>query len=103
VRIASRNGGYAIAATVLRPEGKGPFGAVVLNHGVAGSETERKRESAAIFLEAASVFARRGYVVVLPLRRGFGATGGEFAEDAGPCRNPNYMKAEAAAADDIMA
>ena len=40
------------------------------------------------------MFARRGYVVVLPLRRGFGATGGEFAEDPGTCANPDYRKGE---------
>src|SRR3954471_3635165 len=103
VRIPAFDGRYTVAATILRPEGKGPYGAVILNHGVAGSEAERRRESASIFIEAASVFARRGYVVVLPLRRGFGATGGEFAEDAGPCRNPNYRHGETAASDDILA
>jgi dienelactone hydrolase len=96
-------GGYEIAATILRPEGHGPFGAVVLNHGVAGSDEERARESSEIFLATAAVFARRGYVVVMPLRRGFGATGGEMAEDAGPCRNPDYMHAEQNASDDVMA
>jgi hypothetical protein len=38
------------------------------------------------------VFARNGYVVVMPLRRGFGATGGEYAEDPGTCANPDYRK-----------
>jgi dienelactone hydrolase len=102
VRITAA-GGYDIAATILRPDGPGPFGAVILNHGVAGSDEERARESSDIFLAAASVFARRGYVVVMPLRRGFGATGGAMAEDAGPCRNPDYMMAEQNAADDVMA
>jgi dienelactone hydrolase len=104
IRIPARDGGYEIAATILRPDGVGPFGAVILNHGVPGSERERLRESAAVdFNAAAPVFARRGYVVVMPMRRGFGATGGEFAEDAGPCRNPNYMRAEAEASRDVMA
>jgi dienelactone hydrolase len=104
IRIPARDGGYSIAATILRPDGAGPFGAVVLNHGVPGSEHERLKESAAAdFNAAAPVFARRGYVVVMPMRRGFGATGGEFAEDAGPCRNPNYMRAEAEASRDVMA
>ena len=103
VRIPTR-GGYDVAATILRPEGKGPFGVVVLNHGVPGSAEERQSESAAAdFNASAPVFARRGYVVVMPLRRGFGATGGPFAEDAGPCRRPDYMRAENAAADDVMA
>jgi dienelactone hydrolase len=97
-------GGYSVAATILRPDGVGPFGAVILNHGVPGTERERLRESAAQdFNAAAPVFARRGYVVVMPMRRGFGATGGEFAEDAGPCRNPNYVRAESEASRDVMA
>jgi dienelactone hydrolase len=104
VRIPVRDGAYAVAATILRPDGQGPYGVVVLNHGVSGSERERLKESAAAdFNAAAPVFARRGFVVVMPMRRGFGATGGEFAEDAGPCRNPDYMRAEAAASKDVMA
>jgi len=96
-------GGYEIATTILRPEGNGPFGVVVLNHGVSASARERARESSELLIGAASVFARRGYVVVMPLRRGFGATGGSMTEDPGSCANPDYFKAEKAAADDVMA
>src|SRR3954464_13267919 len=102
VRIAAPNN-RVIAATVLRPEGQGPFGAVVLNHGVSASARERARESSDLLINAAAVFARRGYVVVMPLRRGFGATGGEMAEDPGSCSNPDYRTAESNAADDVMA
>src|SRR5256714_234678 len=102
VRIAASNG-RTLAATVLRPEGNGPYGAVVLNHGVSASARERARESSDLLINAAAVFARRGYVVVMPLRRGFGATGGEMAEDPGSCSNPDYRAAEANAADDVMA
>jgi len=102
VRIAVPNG-RSLAATILRPEGQGPFGAVILNHGVSASARERARESSDLLINAAAVFARRGYVVVMPLRRGFGATGGEMAEDPGSCSNPDYRSAEANAADDVMA
>jgi dienelactone hydrolase len=102
VRIPAANGRYTLAATILRPEGEGPYGAVVLNHGTPGSATGRARESADLLIHSASVFARRGYVVVMPLRRGFGATGGEFAEDPGTCANPDYRKGEHNAADDVM-
>ncbi|HXU42026.1 MAG TPA: prolyl oligopeptidase family serine peptidase [Burkholderiales bacterium] len=101
VRIPSA-GGYEIATTILRPDGNGPYGVVVLNHGVSASARERARESSELLISAASVFARRGYVVVMPLRRGFGATGGSMAEDPGSCANPDYVKAEQAAADDVM-
>ena len=95
--------GRVIATTILRPDAQGPFGAVILNHGVSASARERARESSDLLINAAAVFARRGYVVVMPLRRGFGATGGEMAEDPGSCSNPDYRTAEANAADDVMA
>ena len=103
VKILADGGRYTIAATVLRPEGPGPFGAVVLNHGVSASARERARESSDLLIGAAAVFARRGYAVVMPLRRGFGETGGPMAEDPGSCANPDYMRAEQNAADDVMA
>jgi len=40
VRIPSANG-YEIAATILRPDGNGPYGVVVLNHGVSASACRR--------------------------------------------------------------
>jgi dienelactone hydrolase len=103
VRVPVSNANYTIAVRILRPQGDGPFGAIVLNHGVAGTRAERMRESPDQLTAAASVFAEHGYVVVLPLRRGFGITGGEYAEDPGPCSNPDFRKAETAASQDVMA
>jgi dienelactone hydrolase len=103
VSIPVQGGRYYVAATILRPEGPGPYGAVVLNHGVPVSQRERDSTSSAHFAVSAPVFARRGYVVMMPLRRGFGKTGGEFAEDAGPCSNPNFEAGEENAAADVMA
>jgi dienelactone hydrolase len=103
VRIPVSKANYTIAAKILRPQGEGPYGAIVLNHGAPVSPEERRTESPDLLLHTAAIFARRGYVVMLPLRRGFGATGGEFAEDAGSCRNPDYRKGESAASDDVMA
>jgi dienelactone hydrolase len=103
VRIPGNGGNYNIAAKILRPEGQGPYGAIVLNHGAPVSAEDRRNESPDLLLPTAAIFARRGFVVVMPLRRGFGATGGEFAEDAGSCRNPDYRRGETAASDDVMA
>jgi dienelactone hydrolase len=103
LRVPVDGGRRSVAATVLRPEGPGPYGVIVLNHGVPVSDAERLRTSAADFQATAPIFARRGYVVVMPMRRGFGATGGSFAEDAGPCSNPDYERGERAAAEDVMA
>ncbi|HET7197954.1 MAG TPA: hypothetical protein VFI86_04750, partial [Burkholderiales bacterium] len=37
--------GYSLAVTVVRPRGKGPYGVIVLNHGVGATLEERRRES----------------------------------------------------------
>ena len=103
VRIPVADGHYSLALTILRPRGDGPFGAIVLNHGVGEGARERFLESPTLFIQAASAFVSRDYVVVMPLRRGFGESGGEFAEDAGQCSNPHYGRGERAAANDVLA
>jgi dienelactone hydrolase len=101
--IPSRSGHEWLAVTIVRPSGGGPYGAVVLNHGTGLTERARQLESPSSFLHAAAAMAKRGYAVVMPLRRGFGATGGRFAEDAGPCANPRYQAGEREAASDVLA
>ena len=103
IRIPVADGHYSLALTILRPRGEGPFGAIVLNHGVGLDARDRFRESPTLFIQAASAFVSRGYAVVMPLRRGFGETGGAFAEDAGLCSSPHYGRGERAAANDVLA
>jgi len=103
IRIPVADGHYSLAVTILRPRGEGPFGAIVLNHGVGEGVRDRFLESPTLFIQAASAFVGRGYAVVMPLRRGFGETGGAFAEDAGDCRSPQYGRGERAAANDVLA
>ena len=103
IRIPVPEGHYSLAVTILRPRGDGPFGAIVLNHGVGVGAFERFLESPTLLIQAASAFVSRGYVVVMPLRRGFGETGGAFAESPGECSNPHYGRGERAAARDVLA
>jgi dienelactone hydrolase len=103
VRIPAHGGRTTLAVTILRPRGPGPYGAVVLNHGVPLTEQARSVESPALLLHTAAEFAQRGYAVLMPMRRGFGATGGQFAEDAGSCGNADYRRGERAAASDVLA
>jgi dienelactone hydrolase len=103
VRIPAHNARATLAITILRPYGRGPFGAVILNHGVPLDDHGRRIESPAMLLHTAAAFAQRGYAVLMPLRRGFGATGGEFAEDSGSCANADYHAGESEAAADVLA
>jgi dienelactone hydrolase len=103
VRVRPLGERYMLAVSILRPRGDGPFGAVILNHGVAATAQARRAESPAFFMHTATAFAQRGYAVFLPLRRGFGATGGEFAEDTGPCDAPDFSRGGREAAADVLA
>jgi dienelactone hydrolase len=103
IRIPVPDGHYSLAVTILRPRGEGPFGAIVLNHGVGVGAYERFVESPTLLIQAASAFVSRGYAVVMPLRRGFGETGGAFVESPGECSNPHYGRGERAAAADVLA
>jgi len=103
LRIQMPHAPGTLALTVLRPAGPGPFGAIILNHGVAANAEQRAAESPEQFLDTAAAFVQRRYAVFLPIRRGFGATGGHYAEDAGLCSNPRFRRAEREAAADIRA
>jgi dienelactone hydrolase len=92
-----------LRATLFRPDwGTGtpqrrPL--VVINHGSdAGT---REALAAPVFYWLSRWFVDRGYVVLLPQRRGFGSTGGDFVEGRDLCSDADHYSAGAAAADDI--
>jgi dienelactone hydrolase len=74
---------------------------VVINHG--SDEATREAVSMPVFYWLSKWFVDRGYVVLLPQRRGHGATGGELAEGQDTCASPRHGRAGEAAADDIEA
>ena len=95
---------YALAASVAHPpNGVGRHPAIVLNHGAWGP-AERRREIPRLRMEPASTwFAERGFLVVSPMRRGYGASTGEPAESSGPCDDADYLRAARVSAEDILA
>lgn len=91
-----------LSALLYRPPGAGPFPLVIISHGIP-------RDSATIatarstFLTPSSWFVAQGWAVVVPLRRGFGTSGGEFAESDGRCDNRDYERGGEETARDILA
>jgi len=90
-------------ATVFRPAGKARAPLVVMNHGSPADSEERPSMERPRFPAISSYFVSRGYVVVLPLRRGYGKTGGRWAEEYGSCEAPDYAGAGLQTAADIQA
>ncbi|MGQ0456333.1 MAG: alpha/beta hydrolase family protein [Hyphomicrobium sp.] len=99
-----------LRATVFRPEDSSgvensedaprrPL--VVINHGTL--DDGRISVAMPVYYWLSRWFVDRGYVVVLPQRRGHGATGGDLVESVGTCAAPDHAASGNIAADDIEA
>lgn len=102
----------SLRATVFRPEEtekrenagneqNTPHPLVVINHGT--SSATRLSVAMPVYYWLSKWFVDRGYVVVVPQRRGHGATGGELDESVGTCADPDHARSGEIAADDIEA
>ena len=86
-----------LLAWLVRPAGDGPFPLLIMNHGISLDAHQRTMFPAIEYRDAAYWFARRGYVVVSPIRYGAsslddrdkGLYGAVFAH-VGSCDNPNF-------------
>jgi len=87
---------------ITRPADGPPAPLVILNHGSPREASERGEMTPTSFSGQAAAFARRGYAVAVVMRRGFGKTGGAFAERPGPCKDRDYVDASRSAARDIL-
>jgi len=65
-----------------------PF--MILNHGRSGKPEERATTAIGPYNANARYFAGRGFVVFLPIRIGYGVTGGPDVEDSGLCSKKIY-------------
>jgi dienelactone hydrolase len=98
-------------AYVARPPGDGPFPLVVMNHGESSDATARGFFPKVEFKDAALWFARRGYLVVSPIRPGFGSAAvdlpGEglhsiYFGDIGNCSDVNFRDPGIAIASNVQ-
>ena len=92
-----------IDVTVFRPEGAGPFPLVVLSHGSPRSAQARRVEGRQRLAAQAARFVELGFAVLVPTRRGYGESGGEWAEAYGSCAEPDYHAAGLETARDLRA
>jgi dienelactone hydrolase len=105
MRVPVGNGAQAVTilVTVYRPPGAGPFPLVVLSHGSPRAPEDRRKEARQRLASQSRPFLDMGFAVAVPTRRGFGESGGTFAENFGSCSNPDYYSAGLEAARDLRA
>jgi len=87
---------------ICRPLGSGPFRVVVINHGSPTiAEDPLSMKPRPCDSELSAWFLARGFMVVSPMRRGFGQSGGPIKESSGSCETPDYVGAGLEGAKDI--
>ena len=93
-------GGLMLEATVYRPDGNGPWPLAIVSHGSPRDAAQRPTMHAT-YRTASQWLVYQGYAVVVPMRRGYGNSGGGWAENPGPCANSNYFNAGIASSQDL--
>ncbi|MBC7500651.1 MAG: prolyl oligopeptidase family serine peptidase [Herminiimonas sp.] len=67
-----------LETTIFKPPGDGPFPVMIMNHGKAiGNPHGQKRER---FIVISREFIKRGYAVVIPMRKGFSKSSGDYQD-----------------------
>ena len=75
-RVTFKSGDLTLVGFLFRPDGPGPFPALVWNHG-----SEKNPGTMRQFDAVASIFVPAGYVVFAPMRRGHGDSEGPYIMD----------------------
>jgi dienelactone hydrolase len=97
-------GDRLIQARLCRPEAPGPAPLVVINHGSPANPAQRDSyRPGSCTNEAVAWFLSRGHAVLLPLRRGYGASGGAWVEAFGSCDGADFATAGRETSRDIQA
>jgi pimeloyl-ACP methyl ester carboxylesterase len=101
------NGGQGpiyLETAVFRPnQAKLPLPLIVLNHGSPRDHAARAKMRPDALARQAQALADLGATVVVPMRRGYGLSDGDWAEHIGSCDKPDYLRAGAESARDIRA
>lgn len=97
-------GKKGLEAFMVRPNEPGSHPLALINHGAPRAGSDRRKMTPADMLPQAREFARRGWTTVIVMRRGYGDSGGDFAEDARACgRDPDFYGSGEESANDLRA
>jgi dienelactone hydrolase len=90
-----------LEALVIRPDDGQPHPLAVINHGSPRNSATRQEMTPRGMRNQALEFARRGWVAVSFLRRGYGGSEGEAVEMIVGCADANYEAPGRTSAEDI--
>src|SRR5262249_265987 len=75
-----------------------------MSHGTATTPEANRKIGRWRALTPIREWVKRGFAVIVPVRRGYGASGGDaFGDSYGTCRSPDFRRAGEGAAVDLLA
>jgi dienelactone hydrolase len=96
-------GAIELEALMVKPSAAGRYPLALLTHGSPRQGEARRRMSAAQMSFQAEELARRGYVAVVVMRRGYGTSEGAWEESSGRCERADHERAARESARDLRA
>lgn len=96
-------GPRGLEAMLVRPVGNQRYPLALISHGAPRDPQERANTSTNRYYRQAIEFARRGFAVLVLVRRGYGDSDGLFAESAGRCTVEAYLDSAKESARDLRA
>jgi dienelactone hydrolase len=90
-----------LVALAMVPDGTGPFPLAVISHGSPRDAAVRARMAPGTYQGVGQWLADQGYAVVIPMRRGYGQSQGQYLEGSGSCGSPDYIRSGLVSAQDI--
>jgi dienelactone hydrolase len=96
-------GERGLQALFIRPNAPGRYPLAVFSHGAPRDAEQRRKMSPLGSLPVAMEFVRRGYAIVIVMRRGYGTSGGNYSEGVACDRDGNFTASGQLAAADIRA
>lgn len=93
---------FPLTGTLFQPPGPGPFPLAVLSHGSPGRARDRDIMGRYRLVPQIRELLHMGLAVLVPMRRGYGASPGDFAEGFGSCAAPRFDKSGSESARDVL-
>jgi len=97
---------YRLATYIHKPDdfdAARKYPVVIISHGTAVDPYTRTH-TRLDYTYASEYFVRKGFVAVVPMRRGYaGSDGASIADSIGPCSDPDYYSSAREASKDIAA
>ena len=96
-------GPRGLEALLVRPADGRRYPLALISHGTPRDAEMRRQMTPGRYQTQAIEFARRGFAVLIVMRRGYGDSGEDYVESSGTCGQRDYLRVARISADDLRA